>query len=226
MSGENATERLAFVRERIETACRRAGRPADSVRLLAVGKTRLPQALALLAAAGQRIFGENYVQEGIAKRAALADAGLEWHLIGPLQSNKCRDAAQHFDWLQSLDRAKLVPLLARHRDPARPLDVLLQVKIDDEASKSGVDPADLPALADAVAAAPGLRLRGLMSIPAPRSDDDRRRAFAALRALHERLQQSHAGIDTLSMGMSADFELAIAEGATLVRVGTALFGPR
>jgi PLP dependent protein len=228
MPPESPADRLAAVRNAIQRACDACHRPPGSVRLLAVGKTWPAAALRALAAAGQRAFGENYVQEALAKRAALADLGpdLEWHLIGPLQSNKCREVAAGLDWLQSLDRAKLVPLLSRHRDPSRPLEVLLQVKIDDEASKSGAQPDALPALAAAVAAADGLRLRGLMTIPAPGPADQRRRAFAALRELFERLRGDHPGIDTLSMGMSDDFEMAIAEGATMVRVGTALFGER
>lgn len=226
MASENAVERLAALQRRIEAACRTANRAPGAVRLLAVSKTHSADAVRALALAGQDAFGENHVQEGLAKRAALADLDLEWHLVGPLQSNKCRDVATHFDWLQSLDRSKLIPLLARHRDPQRPLEVLLQVKIDDEPSKSGAAAADVPALADAVCNASGLRLRGLMCIPAPGTSDARRRAFTAMRLLFEDLQRAHPGIDTLSMGMSDDFELAIAEGATLVRVGTALFGKR
>jgi pyridoxal phosphate enzyme (YggS family) len=226
MHPDSPESRLRTVRLRIAEACRRAGRTAESVRLIAVGKTWPAGALRELAAAGQRAFGENHVQEALAKRAELADLALEWHLIGPLQSNKCRPAARHFDWLQSLDRPKLVPLLARERDPATPLQVLLQVKIDDEASKSGANPAAVPGLAEAVAGAPGLALRGLMTIPAPGPIDQRRRAFASLREQFERLRRDHPGMDTLSMGMSEDLEAAIAEGATMVRVGTALFGPR
>ena len=214
---------LADVLRRIEAAA--AGR---SVRLLAVSKKKPVAAIEALARQGQHAFGENYVQEGVAKAAALAGRALEWHLIGPLQSNKCREVAQHFDWLQSLDRAKLVEPLARARPTARgPLEVLVQVNVDDEASKSGCAPADVAALADAVAAQPALRLRGLMAIPAPHEDFGRRRqAFARMKSLYDALQARHPGVDTLSMGMSDDFELAIAEGATMVRVGTALFGAR
>ncbi len=203
----------------------RAGPPA---RLLAVGKTQPAEALAALHAQGQTAFGENYVQEALAKQAALAELGLEWHLIGPLQSNKAALAAAHFDWIQTLDRAKLVPLLARARPPERgPLQVLIQVNIDDEASKSGCAPEAVPELARLIAQHPALRLRGLMAIPAPDPDFDRRRAaFRCMRRLFEALGSEHGGIDTLSMGMSDDFELAIAEGATLVRIGSALFGPR
>jgi PLP dependent protein len=201
------------------------GRPA---RLVAVGKTRPADALRALAAQGQAAFGENYVQEALAKQAALADLALEWHAIGPLQSNKAREVALHFDWLQTLDRPKLVEPLARHRPAGRaPLNVLVQVNIDDETSKSGCAPRDIATLAAAIRQHPTLRLRGLMAIPAPLPDLARRRdAFARMRALFDALAGEHATVDTLSMGMSDDFELAIAEGATMVRVGTALFGAR
>lgn len=209
--------------ERAQAAA--AGRP---VRVVAVGKTRPAAALATLASLGQHAFGENYVQEARAKQDELAALDLEWHLIGPLQSNKCRDVARHFDWLQTLDRARLVPLLERER-PADlpPLDVLVQVNIDDEPTKSGSTPEEVPALADLVAASSRLRLRGLMAIPAPAVDPtERERAFARMRALFERLRGTHPAIDTLSMGMSDDFELAIREGATMARIGSALFGAR
>ena len=201
--------------------------PRGRVTLVAVGKTHPPEAIRALAACGARSFGENYVQEALAKQAALADLPLEWHAIGPLQSNKSREVARHFDWLQTLDRAKLVEPLARHRDPAAaPLNVLIQVNIDDEASKSGCAPADAARLADLVAEHPTLRLRGLMAIPAPLDLPRRRTAFRRMRALFDALAATHAGVDTLSMGMSDDFELAIGEGATMVRVGSALFGAR
>lgn len=198
------------------------------VRLLAVSKGQPAHAIRDLAGLGQRAFGENYVQEAIAKQAAVADPALEWHLIGPLQSNKCREAALHFDWVQSLDRGKLVEPLARHRPSGRTaLNVLVQVNIDGEPGKSGCAPDEVDALAALVAEHPALRLRGLMAIPAPWPEvGDRRTAFRRMRALFDRLRATHAGIDTLSMGMSDDFELAIAEGATMVRVGTALFGAR
>jgi PLP dependent protein len=213
--------------QRISAAAARRLPPA-AVRLLAVSKTRSAAEISALAALGVAAFGENYVQEALAKQAELTDLPLEWHLIGPLQSNKCRDAAHAFDWLQSVDRAKLVPLLQQHRPPALPpLNLLIQVNIDDEASKSGCHPDAIEGLAAAIAAQPRLRLRGLMAIPAPHPDPARRRqAFATMRALYERLASLHPGIDTLSMGMSEDFELAIEEGATLVRIGSALFGPR
>ena len=202
--------------------------PNGGVTLVAVGKTHPPEAIRALAACGARAFGENYVQEALAKQAALADLALEWHAIGPLQSNKAREVAEHFDWLQTLDRAKLIPLLARHRPPERGrLQVLVQVNVDDEASKSGCRPDEVGVLAAAVAAEPRLRLRGLMAIPAPTPARERRRAaFDRMRALFDALRAEHAQVDTLSMGMSDDFELAIAAGATMVRVGTLLFGAR
>lgn len=213
------------IQARLQRAAAQHGHPAQ---LLAVSKTKPAAAVRALAAAGQHRFGENYVQEALAKQRELADLALEWHLIGPLQSNKCREVAEHFDWLQSLDRAKLIAPLARWRPAARgPLNVLIQVNIDDEASKSGCAPEDLPVLAAAVAAEPQLRLRGLMAIPAPHADLGlRRAAFARMYALYRGLQAEYPHVDTLSLGMSADFELAVAEGATLVRIGSALFGAR
>ena len=198
------------------------------VRLLAVSKGQRADAVRELAGLGQRAFGENYVQEAIAKQDEVLDPALEWHLIGPLQSNKCRDAALRFDWVQSLDRGKLVEPLARHRPDGRAaLNVLVQVNVDGEPGKSGCAPDEIDALAALVAQHPQLRLRGLMAIPTPWPEVvSRRTAFRRMRALFERLGAAHAGIDTLSMGMSDDFELAIAEGATMVRVGTALFGAR
>ena len=206
----------------------RSASPAGAAGLVAVSKTQPAGAVRALAALGQRAFGENYVQEALAKQRELADLDLEWHLIGPLQSNKCREAARHFDWVQSVDRAKLLPLLDRERPADRgPLNVLLQVNIDDEPSKSGCAPGDAMALADEAAALPRLRLRGLMAIPEPHPDEAHRRAaFARMRALFEALRARHPGCDTLSMGMSDDWPLAVAEGATLVRVGSALFGAR
>jgi pyridoxal phosphate enzyme (YggS family) len=220
----NIAENFRSVRDRVEAAAARAGQP---VRLLAVSKTQPAPAVAALAALGQRAFGENYVQEGLAKRAELAALGLEWHAIGPLQSNKARDVAHGFDWLHTLDRLKLVAPLSRHRPAcAVPLQVLVQVNIDDEASKSGCTPGDIAAIAAAVASAPQLALRGLMAIPAPADPGRRRAAFTRMRVLFEALSAVHPAADTLSMGMSDDFELAIAEGANLVRIGSALFGAR
>ena len=218
---------LQQVLQTLDNAARESGRPV--ARLLAVSKTKPAQAIATLAAAGQRAFGENYVQEGIGKIDALRDLGLEWHLIGHLQSNKCRDVASNFDWVQSLDRAKLVEPLSRFRlESGRPpLDVLIQVNPDGEAGKSGCAPKQIEDLARAIGAAPGLRLRGLMAIPEPTPDfEQRRRVFRQLRDWFEQLQSASPGVDTLSMGMSEDFALAAREGATMVRVGSALFGAR
>jgi len=227
------TSPLAGVLDAMENAASAATGPAP--RLLAVGKAREAGEIAALAAewAGLRpgtvlAFGENYVQEAAAKIAALEGSGIEWHMIGHLQSNKAAQAAVLFDWVQSVDRPKLVAALAAARDPGHPpLNVLIQVNVEGEEGKGGCSPADVPALAAAIAAAPTLSLRGLMAIPEPSPDMQRRRAaFAALRGLHEALRADHPGADTLSMGMSEDYELAIAEGATMVRIGTALFGPR
>ena len=217
---------LQTLLQRLDNAGRMAGRPAPA--LLAVSKRQAATAVAELHSAGQRAFGENYVQEAKAKRAELAALAIDWHLIGHLQSNKAREAAVLFDWVQTVDRASLVGALARHRPPGRPpLNVLIQVNIDDEASKHGCTPDDIPALAAAIDAEERLRLRGLMAIPAPFEDPDRRRrAFHRMRELFDALQAARPDVDTLSMGMSEDLELAVSEGATLVRVGTALFGAR
>lgn len=211
---------------RVARAAASAG--AAPVSLLAVSKTRSGSAVRALHAQGQRLFAENYVQEALAKQAELRDLDLEWHLIGPLQSNKCREVARHFDWLQTFDRVKLIAPLALHRTPQQaPLNVLIQVNIDDEASKSGCSPSAIGELAVAVAACDRLRLRGLMAIPKAHPDPALRRAtLRRMHALFETLRAAHAGIDTLSLGMSDDFEMAIAEGSTMVRIGTALFGRR
>ncbi len=218
--------RLAAVLLKLENAVAMPNRPAP--RLLVASKTQPVDAIASLASAGQRAFGESYVQEALPKIEALRSLGLEWHLIGHLQSNKAQDAARTFDWVQSIDRPKLVPLLARHRpDAIAPLNVLVQVNIDDETSKHGCAPADAMALADLIAAKPTLRLRGLMAIPAPHEDPQRRlQAFRAMRELFDAIGRRHPGMDTLSMGMSGDFVAAIEQGATMVRIGSALFGAR
>ena len=197
-------------------------------RLLAVSKTQPAAAVAALAAQGQRAFGENYVQEAVAKIGELAALGLEWHLIGHLQSNKAELAATHFDWVQSVDRPKLVDALARYRPASLPpLNVLIQVNIDDEDSKHGCAPEQVLALANRIAAQPRLQLRGLMAIPAAHADPQHSLpAFQAMAALLQRLQADFPQADTLSMGMSADYPQAVAAGANMVRVGSALFGAR
>lgn len=217
------------VLRRIETAERAAGRAPGSVQLLAVSKTFPAEAVRAIHAAGQRAFGENYVQEAVGKRAALADlTDIVWHLIGPLQSNKTAPAAAAFDWVETVDRAKIAQRLSTQRpDGMAPLDVCIEVNVSGEATKGGVPPADAPALAAAVAVLPRLRLRGIMGIPAPASDVRVQRAqFRALRECFDSLRASGLPVDTLSMGMSADLESAVAEGATQVRVGTAIFGER
>ncbi len=223
---ESPSGSLAAVLSQINNAAARPDRPAP--RLLAVSKTRGVADVAMLADAGQAAFGENYVQEALPKIEALRARALEWHLIGNLQSNKAEAAAQAFDWVQSVDRPKLIAALARHR-PGHlgPLDVLLQVNIDDETSKHGCRPNEVSALAELVTAEPRLRLRGLMAIPAPHADlSPRRLAFAAMRELFDALRTEYPGVDTLSMGMSEDFVPAIEQGATMVRIGSALFGAR
>ena len=219
-------QRLSATLQSLENAAVASDRPLP--RLLAVSKTQTATAVATLAAAGQRAFGENYVQEAQAKIRELEQAGLEWHLIGHLQSNKAEAAADLFDWVQTVDRTKLVAALSRYRPPHRPpLNVLVQVNIDDEASKHGCAPEQVAELAAAIEREPRLALRGLMAIPAPHPDlESRRPAYRAMATLFEALAARHKSVDTLSMGMSDDFPLAIAEGATMVRIGTALFGPR
>ncbi|PMR67766.1 YggS family pyridoxal phosphate-dependent enzyme [Halomonas heilongjiangensis] len=225
------SESLAAARARLAEALRAAGRPVAGARLLAVSKTKPAGLIREAWQLGQRDFGENYVQEALDKQAELADLDdIVWHFIGPLQSNKTRAVAEHFAWVHSLDREKLAQRLNDQRPAGLgPLDVCLQVNISEEPSKSGVLLAELPALAEAVLAMPALRLRGLMAIPAPAEDREAQRApFARLRealaALQERFPD--APLDTLSMGMTADLEAAVLEGATLVRLGTAIFGER
>jgi PLP dependent protein len=218
------------VRARIAAACAAAQRPVQSVTLLVVGKTFPADALREAFDSGERCFGENYVQEAIDKMDALADirAASEWHLIGPLQSNKTRIVAERFDWVHSVDRLKIAQRLSEQR-PAflPPLQVCLQVNVSGEQSKSGLAPSQLSEVAHAVATLPQLRLRGLMAIPEPAADvEAQRRPHAALRQMLESLQRDGLAMDTLSMGMTADLEAAIREGATLVRVGTAIFGSR
>ena len=219
---------LQDVRARIATACQLAGRNVEEVTLLAVSKTFGAEAVRTAAAAGQRAFGENYVQEGIDKIAQLRDLALEWHCIGPLQSNKTRPVAEHFDWVHTVDRLKIAERLSAQRpEGLGPLNVCIQVNIDGGPTKSGVAPADALALARAVAALPGLKLRGIMTIPEPAPDFEAACAVhARVRALFDQLNAEGLGLDTLSMGMSADLEAAVAAGSTMVRIGTAIFGVR
>jgi pyridoxal phosphate enzyme (YggS family) len=229
-SVETLQARLRAVIERIATAARVAGRDPGSVSLVAVSKTFPADAVAAVHAAGQAAFGENYVQEAVEKIESLGPqrGELEWHFIGPIQSNKTRAIAEQFDWVQSVDRLKVAQRLSEQR-PAElaALNVLLQVNISGEGSKGGVAPADVEALARAVGRLPRLKLRGLMAIPEPEDDAARQRVpLAAMRALFDRLRAAGVDIDTLSMGMSADLESAVLEGSTMVRIGTAIFGER
>jgi pyridoxal phosphate enzyme (YggS family) len=227
-NNDTLATRFAAVRDRIGSAERQFGRDPGAVSLLAVSKTRSADEVRALAGLGQRRFGENYLQEGVDKVNALADLGLEWHFIGPLQSNKTRPIAERFDWVHGIDREKVAQRLNDQR-PADlpPLQVCIQVNVSDEASKSGTTLEQLPALAACVAAMPRLRLRGLMAIPAPAEAlEAQRRPLQRLRLALEQLCREGLPLDTLSMGMSDDLEAAVAEGATLVRIGTALFGPR
>ena len=227
---ETISRKIQEVSGRIARACAAAGRAVPSVTLLAVSKTQTADTVRAALAAGQRCFGENYVQEGLGKIAALADqrAHLAWHLIGPVQANKTRDVAEAFDWVHSVDRLKIAQRLSDQRPPDLPaLQVCLQVNISGETSKSGLAPGEVDALARAVVALPRLKLRGLMAIPEPAPDvQAQRRPHRALRELLERLNADGLGLDTLSMGMTADLEAAVLEGATIVRVGTAIFGAR
>jgi PLP dependent protein len=222
--------KLQQLRQRIADACTAAQRGVQSVTLLAVSKTFDAGAVRSAFAAGCRAFGENYVQEALAKIDALADlrAQIEWHLIGPLQSNKTREVAAVFDWVHTVDRLKIAERLSAQRPAGLPpLNVCVQVNVSAQASKSGVAPDQAAALARAVAALPRLKLRGLMSIPEPVQGFDAQRVpHRELRELFDRLRRDGLDLDTLSMGMSADLEAAIAEGATLVRVGSAIFGSR
>lgn len=224
-------QNLQAIAATIVAAAQESGRPAASVQLLAVSKTFGADAVLEAVAAGQRAFGENYLQEGVDKIRAVQEAGapaLEWHFIGPIQSNKTRPIAEHFDWVHTVEREKIAQRLSEQRPAGlAPLQICLQVNISGEASKSGVTPQELSALAHKVAALPNLTLRGLMAIPEPVEDyAQQRAAFAALRALYEQLRAEGLALDTLSMGMSADLRAAIVEGATIVRVGSAIFGSR
>jgi pyridoxal phosphate enzyme (YggS family) len=220
--------RLEAVRARIAAAEQRAGRAPGSVRLLAVSKQQPLAAIEAAVQAGQLEFGENYVQEGVAKIAALRGRPVTWHFIGRVQGNKTREVAEHFQWVHTVDRERIATRLDAQRPPlAPPLEVLLQVRIGDEPAKGGATPEELPALAAAVSRLPRLKLRGLMCIPPPARDEAAQRApFQRLRQLLEELNQRGHALDVLSMGMSDDLEAAVLEGATLVRIGTAVFGPR
>jgi hypothetical protein len=217
---------LQAVRRRIRAAELACGRPEGSVRLLAVSKTQPAAVLRAAYGLGQREFGENYLQEAVEKQDALADLDILWHFIGPIQSNKTRPIAERFDWVHGIDRLKIAQRLSDQRpEDIAPLNVCIQVNIGGESTKSGVAPAGLAGLAHAVAALPRLRLRGLMAIPAPTTDaGEQHAAFRRLRELLDGLDMPE--LDTLSMGMSGDLEAAVAEGATLVRIGTAIFGRR
>jgi PLP dependent protein len=226
------SDNLQGLRARLAKACAAAGRDVNDVTLLAVSKTFGPEAVEQALAAGQQAFGENYIQEGVEKVLALRhshpEARIEWHCIGPVQSNKTRPVASHFDWVHSVDRLRIAQRLSEQRPEDLPLlQICLQVNVDGGPNKSGVTPAELPDLARAVAGLPRLRLRGLMAIPEP-SDDVvvQRAAFRRVRELQQVLRDQGLPLDTLSMGMSDDLEAAVAEGATLVRVGRAIFGHR
>lgn len=219
---------LQAVRARIEAAARKYGRNPDDISLLAVSKTWPAADVRQAVAAGQREFGENYVQEGVDKVIELAAAGLIWHFIGPLQSNKTRRVAETFDWVHSIDRLKIAERLSEQRpETLPPMQICLQINISGEETKSGLGLSELPELAAQVSRLPRLRLRGLMAIPAPLDDfEAQRHSFRQVRAVYEQLQHEGLALDTLSMGMTHDLEAAIAEGATMVRVGTAIFGER
>jgi len=222
------SSRLQAVQARIAAAAAAAGRPADAVRLLAASKTRPAADIRALHAAGQRAFGENYLQEAEAKMAALADLAIQWHHIGRIQSNKTRAIAQRFQWVHGITDEHQARRLSQQRPSGLPpLDVCIQVNVSNEATKSGVAVTTVQTLAQTVAALPRLRLRGLMAIPEPAADIAmQRRPFRVLRELSDRLRAAGLELDTLSMGMSDDLEAAVLEGATIVRIGTALFGPR
>jgi pyridoxal phosphate enzyme (YggS family) len=223
-----SSARLKAVHARIEEAERRAGRAPGSVRLLAVSKQQPVEEIESAVAAGQLEFGENYVQEGVAKIERLRGCPLTWHFIGRVQGNKTREVAEYFQWVHTVDRERIATRLDAQRPQlAPPLEVLLQVRLGDEPAKGGVTPEELPGLADAVSRLPRLRLRGLMCIPPPTPDETAQRVpFRRLRGLLEELNRRGHALDVLSMGMSDDLEAAILEGATLVRIGTAVFGPR
>ena len=222
------TEKITALKLQIRTLEERYDRPRDSVRLLAVSKKQAPEKIRRAAAAGIKDFGENYFQEALEKIEGLSDLALSWHFIGPIQSNKTRGIAEHFDWVQSVDREKIARRLSDQRTNTRPpLNVCVQVNLSAEASKSGLDLQCAATLCARIAQLPNLSLRGLMAIPAPLSNlQAQREGFRRLATEHQKLQQHYPSMDTLSMGMSNDYAAAIAEGSTLIRIGTTLFGPR
>ena len=228
MNKQQLTDNIAKVRSRVRESAEKCQRQESTILLLAVSKTRPADEIRDAADCGLRHFGENYLQEALDKIEQLQDLDLVWHFIGPIQSNKTRPIATHFDWVHSVDRAKIARRLNDQRpESLAPLNICLQVNISGEDSKSGISPAELPALAQAVVQLPRLRLRGLMAIPEATDDAARQHAnFSRLRELLEEVREMAAEADTLSMGMSADMEAAIAEGATIVRIGTDIFGPR
>ena len=219
---------LNAVRARIGELEQRYRREPGSVTLLAVSKTKPPEAVRAAVAAGQHAFGENHLQDALTKIDALDGQGVSWHFIGALQSNKTRPIAAHFDWVHSIERAKIATRLSAQRPTGRgPLDVCIEVNVSGEDTKSGVPPADVDPLARVIRELPGLRLRGLMAIPRPAEDFEVQRIpFRLLREILDDLNAKGLALDTLSMGMTGDLEAAVAEGATIVRVGTAIFGPR
>ena len=221
-------DRLTAVRQRIDAAALRADRDPGGIRLLAVSKTRPAADLRLAHAAGQQAFGESYLQEALRKQSELANLPLEWHFIGGIQSNKTSAIAEHFQWVHGLCDLRHARRLSSQRPASMgPLDCCIQVNVSGEVTKNGVTPAELPSLAQAVSTLPGLRFRGLMALPAPTPDErQQRQAFLRVRQLFDSLRRAGMTLDTLSMGMSDDLEAAVAEGATIVRIGTAIFGPR
>jgi pyridoxal phosphate enzyme (YggS family) len=225
---QNCSQSAQAIQERIAEACRAAGRSVDSVTLLAVSKGQSAAAIDSAARAGIEHFGENFLQEALPKIAGLAGRELTWHFIGRLQANKTRPVAEHFQWVHGVDRLKIAERLSAQRPfHAPPLNVCLQLNVGGEESKGGVPATEMSALARAVRELPGLKLRGLMCMPPAESDVDRQRAwFREARQLFDYLNEHGLGLDTLSMGTSADFTAAIAEGATIVRIGTAIFGMR
>jgi pyridoxal phosphate enzyme (YggS family) len=225
---QNLLENIRNVKDRMAAAAAQCGRSVDSVTLLAVSKAQPLELIQSGARAGLTHFGENYLQEALEKIAACADLDVTWHFIGQIQANKTRHIAEHFAWVHSVDRLRIAERLSAQRPyHAPPLNVCIQVNIGGEASKGGAAPQDVPALAAAIAPLPRLKLRGLMCVPPEEEDEQRQRHwFAQVRQLYESINASGAGLDTLSMGMSADLEAAVLEGATIVRVGTALFGER